>query len=385
MICFHSRCSACQYRKCESLPVLPFESPLQSPAEANHLIDLHTTPLPVGQAASEVILATSGKILTTVQECNSLVILVIGPDDASTPVRDNSCIDVMVKAGEGLTGDDIQTLLASIQPHSTVHVRGYPEAFSAVHAPPRSSSDRRGFLHCRELLIDGLKLPVAVATAAEDEECAVPTTTTRKYRKQKNEDRFAKFASFLVAEHGHEALANGSGIMDIAGGSGRLAYELSVRRGIRCCVFDPKTPTLKRSQWKALSERRYSAERLMAVADGSALAEEIASRMLAAEPKFVQHYLTSTSWQPGIGHNRVEEEMSQFYATLPVEAAGAVELSAECVARLLEQASVIVGLHADQATEPVIDLAIAMGKSGAVVPCCIFPTLFSHRRCHAVF
>jgi len=39
-----------------------------------------------------------------------------------------------------------------------------------------------------------------------------------------------------------------------------------------------------------------------------------------------------------------------------------------------------VGMHPDQATEPIIDAALALGKPFAVVPCCVFPDLFPHRR-----
>ena len=39
----------------------------------------------------------------------------------------------------------------------------------------------------------------------------------------------------------------------------------------------------------------------------------------------------------------------------------------------------IVGFHADQATEPSIDLALLLGIPFAVVPCCVFPREFPDR------
>ena len=42
--------------------------------------------------------------------------------------------------------------------------------------------------------------------------------------------------------------------------------------------------------------------------------------------------------------------------------------------------AVVVGMHPDEATEPVVVEALAAGKPFAVVPCCVFPTLFPHRR-----
>jgi hypothetical protein len=41
---------------------------------------------------------------------------------------------------------------------------------------------------------------------------------------------------------------------------------------------------------------------------------------------------------------------------------------------------VLVGMHPDQATEPIMDAAIELGKPFAVVPCCVFPELFPERR-----
>jgi hypothetical protein len=47
--------------------------------------------------------------------------------------------------------------------------------------------------------------------------------------------------------------------------------------------------------------------------------------------------------------------------------------------RALQSASLIVGLHADGATEYVIDAALLYNKPFVVVPCCVFPNLFSQR------
>jgi hypothetical protein len=50
------------------------------------------------------------------------------------------------------------------------------------------------------------------------------------------------------------------------------------------------------------------------------------------------------------------------------------------VGRSLADCDVLVGMHPDQATEPIIDAALALGKSFAVVPCCVFPDLFPDRQ-----
>ena len=48
--------------------------------------------------------------------------------------------------------------------------------------------------------------------------------------------------------------------------------------------------------------------------------------------------------------------------------------------QLFSELSVVVGLHPDQATEPILDFALQQGLPFAVMPCCVFPRLFPHRR-----
>lgn len=47
---------------------------------------------------------------------------------------------------------------------------------------------------------------------------------------------------------------------------------------------------------------------------------------------------------------------------------------------LVRHATCLVGLHPDECTEDIIDVALQLNKPMAVVPCCVFPTLFPGRR-----
>lgn len=42
--------------------------------------------------------------------------------------------------------------------------------------------------------------------------------------------------------------------------------------------------------------------------------------------------------------------------------------------------SLLVGLHPDQATDAIVDAALELEVPFALVPCCVFPRLFPHRR-----
>merc|ERR1739841_204185 len=45
----------------------------------------------------------------------------------------------------------------------------------------------------------------------------------------------------------------------------------------------------------------------------------------------------------------------------------------------VKNASLIIGLHSDGATEAIVDAALLYKKPFVVVPCCVFPNLFRER------
>ncbi|KAL7557590.1 hypothetical protein ACA910_001379 [Epithemia clementina (nom. ined.)] len=49
------------------------------------------------------------------------------------------------------------------------------------------------------------------------------------------------------------------------------------------------------------------------------------------------------------------------------------------LAEAIENACLLVGMHADSATEAIVDAALYYQKPFVVVPCCVFPNLFPHR------
>lgn len=139
--------------------------------------------------------------------------------------------------------------------------------------------------------------------------------------------RAAAFADFLVATHGVEALRSGCGVLDVAGGgAGGVAFELHCRWGVPTTVVDPRPPVLCRRS----------------------------AATLAAAP---QHALADT---------RPAHCAELFDVRLAKER--------------FPTASAIVGMHPDQATDAVVDAALALGCPFAVVPCCVFPALFAQTR-----
>lgn len=131
------------------------------------------------------------------------------------------------------------------------------------------------------------------------------------------------FAEFVAMTFKRE-LAHSPVVLDVAGGNGAVSVELARLCEAKCVVIDPKPrkrKLLARKDWAL----RGSVEFLNVALDESFLAS-----------------------------------------------AGGVEL--------LNSASLIIGMHPDEATEPLVVTAIAHCISFAVVPCCVFSQVHPERR-----
>ena len=60
-----------------------------------------------------------------------------------------------------------------------------------------------------------------------------------------NQNRASELRKFLVATFGLERLQSGSGVLDVAGGKGELAFQLQNLNGIPATVVDPRPMQLK--------------------------------------------------------------------------------------------------------------------------------------------
>jgi hypothetical protein len=68
-----------------------------------------------------------------------------------------------------------------------------------------------------------------------------------------NSNRFMVMAQWLVDTFGRDALVQNGGVLDVAGGAGGIAFELSCRRGIPCTVVDPRPVLCSKKQRVALT------------------------------------------------------------------------------------------------------------------------------------
>ncbi len=200
------------------------------------------------------------------------------------------------------------------------------------------------------------------------------------------------FAAWLVATYGQVFLRSRGGVLDVAGGQGLLSFELGVRYGVKSTVVDTRSPpTLKgilRRRMRVIQRQRMRASE---AGGGEADAEETAQTrdpLMAFVRRSIHVPADDGVFSPLVTaclEGEVDLPYEYVQGTFPL-AQPAADVGEKTSARDCPDidaqsgvASIIVGMHADQATELIIDSALALGVPFAVVPCCVFKHTFPHR------
>lgn len=143
-----------------------------------------------------------------------------------------------------------------------------------------------------------------------------PLNVDDKYNKSL---RNSEFANFLVEKFGLENIKKGF-VLDIAGGKGLISYFLTIKYGIKCKIVDPRGATLPKSKIKDLKKKKI-----------------------------------------------VIEEIRKMFTL-------------DTCDELIDGCSLIIGMHPDEATVDIVDVALAKKINFAVVPCCVFHNKFPDRK-----
>ena len=130
---------------------------------------------------------------------------------------------------------------------------------------------------------------------------------------------------WLIRRFGIAALNAGSGVLDVAGGDGKLGSKLA-HAGVRCTVIDPLCYSSHHFKAAQLKTNRFRRQH----GDSSGGAKYVHIRE-AFDESFVRRH-------PDLVHG----------------------------------ASVIVGLHPDEATNAIVNVSLELRRPFAVVPCCVF-------------
>ena len=142
--------------------------------------------------------------------------------------------------------------------------------------------------------------------------------------------RATLFAEWLIETYGRGQLAEGRGVVDVAGGKGNLSVQLALQGTIESTIIDPLV-------------RKHGCK---------------------LDP---------------IGARRIRKANAPHPTLLSKEFNQTTFLATSEQEDLIKNSSMLVGLHPDEPTEDILDVALQYGKSVAVVPCCVFPGLFPLR------
>uniref|UniRef100_K3WHT4 C3H1-type domain-containing protein n=1 Tax=Globisporangium ultimum (strain ATCC 200006 / CBS 805.95 / DAOM BR144) TaxID=431595 RepID=K3WHT4_GLOUD len=151
--------------------------------------------------------------------------------------------------------------------------------------------------------------------------------------KQGKQQRAQVFVDWLVEKFGTDFLSTGAGVVDVAGGRGNVSFELWNKRKIPCTLIDPRPMKLSKMQFKYMKKLNKEKHE--------------------------------------INDELVPQKRDLFNVTTFLE-------NPENEA-LVKNASILVGMHPDEATDAIIDVAILYDKPFVLVPCCVFGHKFPER------
>jgi GNAT superfamily N-acetyltransferase len=208
------------------------------------------------------------------------------------------------------------------------------------------------------------------------------------------------FAAWLVSTYGQDYLRSRGGVLDVAGGQGLLSFELGVRYGIMSTVVDTRAPPvlkgMLRRKMRVIHRQRVRATEAAgssSTGTGTSTSGEADGEGMALNRDPLMAFVRRSLQVPaddGVFSPLVAACLDgEAEASLPYDyIRGAFPLpqtdtvvgggGASALPRTGD-ASIIVGMHADQATEMIIDSALALGVPFAVVPCCLFKRSFPNR------
>jgi hypothetical protein len=171
----------------------------------------------------------------------------------------------------------------------------------------------------------------------------------RKRHGARNHDKSKLFVRWL-AETFPDQLRKENLILDVAGGKGEVAARLCVCYHCRVTLVDPRPCNVVNA---------------------------FLSSVLRQLPKTYQQSIEErVRSDPGFVTELFRGMFRQFAMNFDAET---LERSHE-LNESIRQCSLIIGLHADGATEAIVDAALRHRKPFCVVPCCVFPTFFPQRR-----
>jgi hypothetical protein len=136
------------------------------------------------------------------------------------------------------------------------------------------------------------------------------------------------FADWIVTTYGAEALRAQGGVCDVAGGHGDVSVRLWCEHGVPCTVIEPRPIGLRRRQRKQVKRRGVE----------------------------------------GVGRLMCEMQVGRRFRVREGEGEEGSEREDTRLHEALEGCALIIGMHPDEATDAIVDVAHEYGKPFACVP-----------------
>jgi hypothetical protein len=232
----------------------------------------------------------------------------------------------------------------------------------------RQKNKEEGKLRARELAIQ--KQSQSSAFNVEER------TSTR--HGARNQHRHKHFAKWILSTFPHvldECVDNNDDnddlnaptrhILDVAGGKGELSARLCLCHSLRVTMVDPRQADIASVYMKDVVPKLPNKW------------QSSIQKRLEICPKFVEGLLEKRYEQlvmpfdaPANIRNEMDDSQQMDWVLSNMSPA---------LHEAVKNASLIIGLHADGATEAIVDAALYYNKPFVVVPCCVFPNLFSNR------
>jgi hypothetical protein len=197
--------------------------------------------------------------------------------------------------------------------------------------------------------------------------CCSSSTATMMTTSTEGEDQEHKATSSTSSSTSSTSI--GTHILDIAGGKGELSARLSLCHSLRIRMIDPRPANISdvymNSVVPKLPKKWQISLKKRLVCRPNFVDDMVNDRFV----QLVTHFTIDAPSSPlddNDDDNIEDEEGRRLFQDESVEDA-------------VRNASLIIGLHADGATEAIVDAALRYNKPFVVVPCCVFPNFFRDR------
>ena len=150
-------------------------------------------------------------------------------------------------------------------------------------------------------------------------------------------------------------------ILDVAGGKGELSSRLSLCHSQKVVMIDPRPADIESVYLNSVVPKLPKKW------------QESIKDKLKLNPSFVQDLVDDRFTQ------LVMPFASPYQSIISIDDSKVNGYTDSKLDEAVKNATLIIGLHSDGATEAIVDAALLYKKPFVVVPCCVFPNLFRER------